>query len=117
VNQAVRQVLEGILRAWREHGPALRTFLETAMTSPEFGAKWRAVTNENIDIAAQFIERERADGRIPAGPPSAHALSSAVFWMIEHQMYELFRTRHSRSAEAELLDTLTLLWQRTMGTQ
>jgi hypothetical protein len=35
--------------------------------------------------------------------------------MVEHEMYELFRTRHTRAAEAELIDTLTLLWQRAMG--
>jgi AcrR family transcriptional regulator len=115
-DRAVRQVLEGLLRAWREHGAALRTFLETALVSPEFGARWRAVTNENIDVAAQFIDRERADRRLPPGPPSAHAISSAVFWMIEHEMYELFRTRHTRAAEAELVETLALLWQRAMGT-
>jgi AcrR family transcriptional regulator len=114
-DRAVRRVLEGLLRAWREHGPALRTFLETALVSPEFGARWRGVTNENIDVAAQFIDRERAAGRLPAGPPSARAVSSAVFWMIEHEMYELFRTRHTRSAEAELVDTLAVLWQRAMG--
>jgi hypothetical protein len=35
--------------------------------------------------------------------------------MVEHEMYELFRTRHTRTAEAELLDTLALLWRQTMG--
>jgi len=116
MDQAVRKVLENIMRGWREHGPALRTFLETAMISPEFGAKWRAVINENIDVAALFIDRQRTDGRLPAGPPSSHALSSAMFWMTEHAMYELFQNPHSRAAEAELLDTLTLLWQRGIGT-
>jgi TetR/AcrR family transcriptional regulator, ethionamide resistance regulator len=114
-DRAVRKVLEELLRSWREHGPALRTFLETGLVSPAFGPRWRATTNENIDVAAQFIDRERAAGRLPAGPPSAHAVSSAVFWMIEHEMYELFRTRHTRAAEAELIETLALIWQRAMG--
>jgi hypothetical protein len=67
-------------------------------------------TNEIIDVAAQFIDRERAAGRLPEGPPLAHAVFSAVFWMVEHEMYELVRTRHTRVAEAELIETLALLW-------
>jgi len=114
-DRAVRRVLEELLRSWREHGPALRTFLETGLVSPAFGARWRATTNEIIDVVAQFIDRERAAGRLSAGPPSPHAVSSAVFWMIEHEMYELFRTRHTRAAEAELIETLALIWQRAMG--
>jgi hypothetical protein len=30
--------------------------------------------------------------------------------MVEHEMYELVRTRHTRVAEAELIETLALLW-------
>ncbi|MDT5279538.1 MAG: TetR/AcrR family transcriptional regulator, ethionamide resistance regulator [Mycobacterium sp.] len=115
VDQTVREVLEALLRSWRQHGPALRTFLETGLVSPEFGPRWRATTNEIIDVVAQFIDRERAAGRLPAAPPSAHAVSSAVFWMVEHEMYELFRTRHTRAAEGEFIDTLALLWRRAMG--
>jgi AcrR family transcriptional regulator len=115
VDRAVRQVLDALLRSWRKHAPALGTFLETGLVSTEFGPRWRQTTNEIIDVLAQFIDRERAVGRLPAGPPSAHAVSSAVFWMVEHEMYELFRTRHTRAAEAELIDTLALLWQRAMG--
>jgi TetR/AcrR family transcriptional regulator, ethionamide resistance regulator len=114
-DQAVRKVLEALVRSWREHGPALRTFLETGLVSPGFGVRWRATTNEIIDVVAQFIDRERAAGRLHAAPPSAHAVSSAVFWMVEHEMYELFRTRHTRATEAELIETLALLWQRAMG--
>jgi AcrR family transcriptional regulator len=114
-DQTVRKALEALLRSWREHGPALRTFLETGLVSPDFGAKWRLTTNEIIDVVAQFIDRERANGRIPTGPPSTHAISSALFWMVQHEMYELFRTRHTRAAEAELIETLALLWQRALG--
>jgi AcrR family transcriptional regulator len=70
-DRAVRQVLEALLRTCRQHGPALRTFLETGLVSPTFGPRWRPTTNEIIDVTAQFIDRERAAGRLPAGPPSA----------------------------------------------
>jgi hypothetical protein len=36
-------------------------------------------------------------------------------WMIEHEMYELFRARHTRAAEAELVETLALVWNRAVG--
>jgi hypothetical protein len=85
------------------------------LVSPAFGAIWRGTTNEIIDVVAQFIDRERAAGRLPAGPPSAHAVSSAVFWMVEHEIYVLFRTRHTLAAETALIDTLVLLWRPAMG--
>ena len=62
-----------------------------------------------------IIDRERAAGRLASGPPPARAAASAIFWMIEHEMYELFRTRHTRAAEAELVETLILVWQRAVG--
>ncbi|HEX3925883.1 MAG TPA: TetR/AcrR family transcriptional regulator [Streptosporangiaceae bacterium] len=114
-DRAIYQVLEAILVNWRQHGPALRTFLETALASPGFGDRWRTLVNENIDVMAEFIDRKRAAGHLPAGPPSARAVSSALFWMVEHEMYELFRSRHNRAAEAELVETLTLVWQRAVG--
>lgn len=113
-DRAVRQVLEALLALGANTGRRCEPSWKPGWFRPR-SARWRPTKNEIIDVTAQFIGRERAAGRLPAGPPSAHAVSSAVFWMVEHEMYELFRTRHTRAAEAELLDTLALLWRRAMG--
>lgn len=102
-------------RIWRDHAPALRTFHETAMSSPEFGEQWRANLEEHVEFLTGLLEREREAGRASPGPPAARSIASAWFWMLEHQFYDLHRRPHRRAAEAELVDTLTELWFRCIG--
>jgi AcrR family transcriptional regulator len=113
--EAMRGAIAQVCRNWRTHGPALRTFHETANATPEFGEQWRARLQRHVEVLTQLIERERHAGRAAPGPPSAESLASAWFWMLEQQFYELFRRKHSRADEAELIDTLTVLWTRSIG--
>lgn len=112
--QAIQDTLELVIRTWRQHGPALRTFFETAMVSTEFGDYWRSMTQQHVDLMTQFIDRGRAAGTLPPGPPDSRAVASAMFWMLEHEAYELFRKRHTRAAEAELIATFTTIWRRVL---
>ena len=65
-------------RLWRAHGPALRTFHETAMSAPEFGQQWRTNLEQHVEFLTGLIERERAAGRAGPTPPSARAIASGV---------------------------------------
>ncbi|MGW9026523.1 hypothetical protein ACWGQ5_20465 [Streptomyces sp. NPDC055722] len=67
---------------------------------------------ENINVAAGFIERRRSVGHRPA---DLTRTASALFWMVGHEMYELFGVRRGRATEIEVMDTLALLWQRAVG--
>jgi hypothetical protein len=40
---------------------------------------------------------------------------SALFWMVEYEMYEVFRVRRGCAAEFEVVETLALMWQRAVG--
>ncbi|WP_408630966.1 hypothetical protein [Micromonospora inositola] len=86
MRRAPATVAPGWSNAWRERGPAIRAFLETALVSTEFGDKWRSLMQENITVAAEFIERQRPVGHLPAGPPTSRRLASALFWMVEHEL-------------------------------
>jgi AcrR family transcriptional regulator len=112
---AMRRTLEVTARNWREHSAALRTFHEIAMASPDFGRQWRARLTTHVDFLTGLIERERAAGRAAPAPPPARAIASAWFWMLEHELYELFARAHRRADEDELVETLHILFLRCIG--
>ena len=117
VSSAVmRTAIEGVCRNWRRHGPALRTFHETANATPEFGDQWRTRLEQHVAALAEVIDRERKTRVEPhPAPPTSQAIASAWFWMLEQQFYELFRRKHSRADEIDLVDTLTVLWSRAIA--
>jgi hypothetical protein len=111
----MRRAVDEVRHNWRDHRHALQTFHETAMVSAEFGHGWRERLERHVAVLVTMVEGERAAGRAAPGPPSAAAIASAWFWMLESQFYELFRREHSRADEDELVDTLTTLWLRIIG--
>jgi AcrR family transcriptional regulator len=115
LDDAIREMLEQSIHNWRKHGPALRTFVEAAAASSEFAEEWRAALEENVAIITALIERERDAGRAAPAPPAAESVAWALLWMSERMTSELFRRRHTRAEEREVVDTLTVLWQRCMG--
>jgi TetR/AcrR family transcriptional regulator, ethionamide resistance regulator len=112
---SMRRAIGEVCRNWREHTPALRTFHETAMVSPDFGERWRERLETHVATLARLIEGERSAGRAEPGPPAAEDLASAWFWMLEARLYELFRRQHARAEEDDLVDTLTVLWTRAIA--
>jgi AcrR family transcriptional regulator len=112
---AMRHAVAQVCANWRSHPHALRTFHETAMVSREFGELWRSRLDRHVAILTGIVEAERAAGRAAPGPPPPGALVSAWFWMLETQLYELFRRDHTRREEDDLVETLTVLWFRTIG--
>jgi AcrR family transcriptional regulator len=112
---SMRRAVEDVCRNWREHSHALRTFHETAMVSASFGERWRARLDGHVATLAGLIDGERSAGRAEPGPPTAEALAAAWFWMLEGRFYELFRRDHDRTEEDDLVDTLTVLWTRSIA--
>jgi AcrR family transcriptional regulator len=112
VAAAMRDAIERVGANWREHRHALRTFHEFAMVAPAFGQEWRQRLEQHVAALTAIIERERAAGRADSGPPPAPAIAGGWFWMLEQQFYDLFGRDHTRREEAELVDTLLILWLR-----
>jgi hypothetical protein len=82
------------------------------MVAPAFGQEWRQRLEQHVAALTAIIERERAAGRADSGPPPAQAIAAGWFWMLEQQFYDLFGRDHTRREEAELVDTLLILWLR-----
>jgi AcrR family transcriptional regulator len=113
----MRNAIEQVCFNWRSHHHALRTFHETAMVSAEFGDQWRQRLHHHVTVLAGLIEQARHAGWAAPSPPTAEAIASAWFWMLESQFYELFRRHHTRAEENELVDALTILWLRAIGAE
>jgi AcrR family transcriptional regulator len=113
--EAMREAIAQVCRNWRRHRYALRTFHETALTTPEFGDEWRARLEQHITVLTGLIEREVAAGRATSDGPPPRAIASCWFWMLENQCYLLFRRTHTRREENELVDTLNTLFFRAIG--
>lgn len=115
IAEVMGDAIQRVCDNWRAHRHALRTFHETAMVSPTFEDVWRARLEQHVDALTAIIERERAAGRAAADPPSAGAIASSWFWMLEQQFYSLFRREHRPHEEDELVHALTVLWLRMIG--
>ena len=74
-----------------------------------------ATTRARILAGLRRYARAAAAASGPGGVSTASALVSAWFWMLETQLYELFRRDHTRREEDDLVETLTVLWFRTIG--
>jgi AcrR family transcriptional regulator len=115
LEDSMRRTIELTATNWRNHAAALRTFHQVAMVSPPFGDQWRDRLGTYVEQLTELIERERQAGRAAPAPPSARAISSAWFWMLEHEFYELNGRKHSKADERELVDTLTTIFFRSIG--
>jgi TetR/AcrR family transcriptional regulator, ethionamide resistance regulator len=112
---AMHDAIDQVCFNWRAHHHALRTFHETAMVSSEFGSQWRSRLERHVEVLARLIDHARAAGMAAPDPPTAKAIATAWFWMLETSFYDLFRRDHTRAEEIDLVDTLTILWQRAIG--
>ncbi len=70
-----------------------------------------------MDRSAALIERERDAGLAPAGGPAADAMARALMHMTLQSIHEHLRSGGSAAAAAELVETLTVLWARGVGTE
>jgi len=69
-----------------------------------------------ISRSAALIERERAAGLAPSCGPPAEALARALMHMTLHSIHELLRNGGSSADAKALIETLTVLWARGVGT-
>jgi len=71
----------------------------------------------SVDRAAMLIERDRAAGFAPVDGPPAYAIARALMLMTERSIYDLLRSELQDGGAERLVDTLTVLWARGVGTE
>lgn len=105
----VRQSIELAVKMWDEHGAVL-----LAAQNPDAPAEAREfmadLDGRLIAATEDMIERSRATGAAPAGPPSARSLATMLVGMTEH----VISHNAGELGQAELVDTLTVIWQRAV---
>lgn len=113
-DEAIRSSIEVGTRHWRDHGPVLRAAVQTLEIFPEMERFWEIITRRFVDAVAVQIEREREAGLAPDGPPSAHALATALIWMDERCFYTASLGIDPSLSYDELIETLTTVWLRSI---
>lgn len=112
--EALRRALAAYLALWREHGPVLRAIANSCPGDPELMGFWSEAAQRFVAAAAEQIERERADGLAPPGPPSATDLALVLSSMAERVCYGISLRNLPPSADPRLVDTLTTVWHRAI---
>ncbi|HXF30176.1 MAG TPA: TetR/AcrR family transcriptional regulator [Solirubrobacterales bacterium] len=101
----------------RRNSGVVRSALDNRWTNPQIDAVWTSYFDRTVDRATTLIERERDAGLAsPAGPPAA-AMARALMHMTMESIHELLRSGGGERPAAELVDTLTVLWARGVGTE
>lgn len=112
--EAIRRSIVYSVRAWQEQGPVFRAIVSSMGSDQELAELWDGHVNEMVARAAERIRRERRDGRARPGPPSAHALASALTTLNEQVLLSHAAGRPFAIDEAELVRTLTTIWLRAI---
>jgi len=78
-------IVEGC-RVWAEHRAVVRAITEHWRVVPELREMWQGVFDRFTAGIAETIERERAAGRAPEGPPSRQ-LAATLLWSTGYALY------------------------------
>ncbi|MEA2472098.1 MAG: TetR/AcrR family transcriptional regulator, ethionamide resistance regulator [Thermoleophilaceae bacterium] len=112
--EALRQALHEVEAAWREHAAITNAAVEGWRSSPELGELWGELVTGFSRAAARRIERDRAAGLAPPGPP-ARPLAAALVWMDERAYYlATSGGEPALESEARVAETLAEIWLRAV---
>jgi AcrR family transcriptional regulator len=100
----------------RRNSGVVRSALDNRWTDAEIDAVWQRYFDRAVDRATGLIERECEDGLAPTAGPPAAAIARALMHMTMESLHELLRTGGGARQAEELVDTLTELWARSVGT-
>jgi TetR/AcrR family transcriptional regulator, ethionamide resistance regulator len=113
VREVITAVITNLLARWRIHGPVLRAMDSLSEDDSELWAFWASISGSAVAEFASAIDRERALGRAPEGPPS----SVDLVWGLTHLYWRAGRQLSlgaGSSDEAALVETLTIMTIRTI---
>jgi len=106
--EALGAAIGGSLALWRRHAPVMRATVESWQTTPAIRELWGEVLERFAAESAAQIEKDRAAGVAPDGPP-ARSLGWALVAMNERSFYFAVADGEPEQDD-ELAETLTSIW-------
>ena len=107
------RALEQVAEVWRRHEALLVGMYEASSTDPGARALWDGWQDRFVPAIAERIERERADGRAPSGPPAA-TLARVLTIMNVSVLYDDRKRRGAPHETAATVEALTCVWLSTV---
>jgi len=111
---AIRRCVAANLTVWRECGPVLRATVRARESDPAMAAFWDDLAGRFAGAVAAQIERERAAGVAPPGPPGATDLARLLVAMTERVNYDASLAEPSVRADRAFVDALSTIWLRSI---
>jgi AcrR family transcriptional regulator len=100
----------------RRNAHIVRAALDNRGAHPELDGALNTYFDRAVGRSSQIIARERAAGLAPSSGPSPDAIARALMHMTLHSIHELLRTGGDEAEAETLIETLTALWGRGVGT-
>jgi AcrR family transcriptional regulator len=110
---AFLSTLQGAVDVWGRHGPLMRAIIDAASYDEEIDDAYRAVRDGWVELAAQLLARDVAEGRLD---PSLNTVELARALTVLNEAY-LMETLGRVPPHADpdaVLETLVLIWTRTL---
>lgn len=111
-----RTTIAAAMTIARRNSGVVRSALDNRWTNAEIDAVWARYFDHAVDLSASLIEREREAGLAASTGPSAEAMARPLMHMTMESLHELLRSGGGERQATELIDTLTVLWARGVGT-
>ena len=109
----IRAAMDGIVVAFREHGPVLRALSDAAADDARVEAVYGALVQAFVNAIAEHVERELAVGN--ALPVEPRETAKALTWMAERYLVqELGSGNADVATERAIRDTLVIVFSRTI---
>ncbi len=108
----LRRGLEELTAVFVAHGPVLAAIADAAGRDAEVAARYDALAARLIAAAEARIRADVADGRSSLDDP--HAVATALVWMNERYLMQMFGRRPHRATPEEAAGALHEVWRRTL---
>jgi AcrR family transcriptional regulator len=112
--RALREGVEAGAEVWNRHRFVLRAAMQHWHNYPDLRTVLFEIVDGLSEMLAQTIERGRAEGVIPPGPPAKH-LAATLIWSSQYCLYIAGLQDDTATAHAETTDTLSWIWTRALA--
>src|SRR3954447_26355506 len=107
----IREAIEGVVRVFSAHGPALRALADAAVDDRRVEEAYAALIQRFVDATTRHIEREIEVGRILPLEPAQTAV--ALTWMMERYL-QVSLGRPPHTPAEQVVEALTTIWSRVL---